>query len=455
MGGIRRVSIIFRHLLPNVLPALIVQSALTFGIVILIESSLSFLGLGVEVGDPSWGMMLSEARLYVRVQPFLPVPPGMAITLTVLAFNLLGDGLRDAFAPGRLAASRQRPKASAPTPVSAPNPEALLSVRDLDVSFPGEQEPVRVLRDVRFDIRPGEAFGIVGESGSGKTMTTAAILGMLPQNGVITGGSVRFDGVELVGLGEKRFQHIRGDEIGMIFQEPVTSLNPTLRIGDQIAEVLELHKGMSRAQGRKRAIELLDVVGIQDPHTLLDQYPHQLSGGMAQRVAIARALAPEPRLLIADEPTTALDVSIQAQILNLLDDLRREFNMAILLISHDLGAIARLCDRVAVMYAGEIVEQAPTAELFRQPMHPYTRDLLATMPQMHQREESLPVIPGTVPPMHNLPLGCPYHPRCALATDACRREPIALQQPVTNRESRCIHIDTLLKAGESEASDHA
>ncbi|NDJ61765.1 MAG: dipeptide/oligopeptide/nickel ABC transporter permease/ATP-binding protein [Chloroflexi bacterium] len=446
--------ILFRHLLPNVAPALIVQIFLTFGNIILIESALSFLGLGVQVGQPSWGTMLAESRVYVRVQPFLPIPPGMAITLSVLAFNLLGDTLRDTFAAGpSVSVGRRRPKptiTASSVPI-APTP-SLLEVNGLQVQFMTDDgQRFTVLDDITFDIQPGETFGLVGESGSGKTMTSLAIMGMVPSPGVISSGSICFAERELITMTPHQLQTVRGREIGMVFQESVTALNPVMKIGRQVAAPMRTHLGLSQNAAYERAAELLALVGIPAPRQILDSYPHQLSGGMAQRVAIARAISCQPRLLIADESTSALDVTIQSQILELLMMLREQFDMAMLLISHDLGVIARMCDRTAVMYAGQIVEIAETPDLFAAPRHPYTADLLATRPRTDIGHSAMRVIQGRVPPLHDQPTGCRYHPRCALAEDVCRQAPIALEALDDGRRaSRCVRIGALIAAAQPE-----
>lgn len=295
-----------------------------------------------------------------------------------------------------------------------------------------------ILHDVNLQIRAGETLGLVGESGSGKSMTALALLGLVPAPGVLQSGSVQLAGRELVGLPESELQQLRGNQIAMIFQEPLSSLNPAFTVGDQISEVLRTHRGLSKSAARKETLELLAHVQIPDPERRIDQYPHQFSGGMAQRVLIARALACNPKVLIADEPTTALDVTVQAQVLELLRRLQKENGMAILFITHDLGVVANICDRVAVMYAGEIVETGTTHDLLRHPKHPYTHALLRAMPQINQSNDRLIAIPGQVPPAWNWPQGCRFHPRCNSATDACRSRAIPLRQVGKGRLVRCV-----------------
>ena len=319
--------------------------------------------------------------------------------------------------------------------------EALLSVRDLRTWFHTDQGVARAVDGVSFDVREGETLGIVGESGCGKTVTSLSILGLLPRPpAVIEGGSsIRFRGEELVGAREKRLRALRGNEISMIFQEPMSSLNPVYAVGDQISEALRLHRGMSRKEARAESVRLLAEVGIPEPERRVDEYPHQLSGGMRQRVMIAMALSCEPELLIADEPTTALDVTIQAQILELLASLRARHGMAVLLITHDLGVVAEVCDRVVVMYAGQVVETGDVHEIFADPKHPYTRGLLESLPSVDNPGQRLKSIPGTVPNPIAWPEGCRFMARCPLAGEGCER-PQDLVDAGAGRLVRCWRV---------------
>ncbi|MCU1680426.1 MAG: transporter ATP-binding protein [Amycolatopsis sp.] len=303
----------------------------------------------------------------------------------------------------------------------------LLEVRDLRTQLRRGREIVTAVDGISFDIAPGETVGLVGESGCGKTMTGMSLMRLLPPHGRITAGSVRLAGRELTGLPEREMRQTRGRDVAMVFQDPMTSLNPTMTIGKQVAEAVRLHRKASAAQARERAVEVLGLVGMPQPTQKLGDYPHQLSGGMRQRAMIALALACEPKLLIADEPTTALDVTIQAQILELLEELRDRLSMGVLLVTHDLGVIAGRADRVLVMYAGRIVESGPTRELFARPRHPYTVALLGAIPRLDQeRGEELRSIPGMPPDLARPPAGCRFAPRCAFATDQCRTEDPAL-----------------------------
>ncbi len=326
---------------------------------------------------------------------------------------------------------------------------SLLSVRDLVIEipqgdFPGTDSKLRGVGAARpvdgisFDIAAGECFTLLGESGCGKSMTALAVLRLLPEAARVTSGEVVFDGRDILRLTESRMRALRGGGIGMIFQEPATSLNPVMRVGQQIGEALILHEGLAGAAARARAEELLTQAGIPDPTRRLDEFPFQLSGGMKQRVMIAMALAGRPRLLIADEPTTALDVTIQAQVLEVLDDLRRRHGMALLLISHDLGVVARMADRVGVMYAGQLVETASRAAFFAAPAHPYAQRLFAALPDPARRGERLAMIPGSVPAAHVRHTGCRFAERCAAVLPACRERPPAWQEAAAGHAVRCI-----------------
>ena len=302
--------------------------------------------------------------------------------------------------------------------------EPLLQVEDLRVYFDTDEGESRAVDGVSLDIRPGETLGLVGESGCGKSLTALSILGLVPSppSRTLPGSSVRLRGEELIGAPGPRLREVRGAEIAMIFQEPMTSLNPVYRVGDQVAEAVRAHRRASRVELQDEVLHLLERVGLPDPERARRAYPHELSGGMRQRAMIAMAVACGPSLLIADEPTTALDVTIQAQILELLDSFRSEIGMALLLISHDLAVVSQVADRVAVMYAGQVVEQAATADLFRDPTHPYTEGLLRSVPSIDAPVERLVVIPGRVPDATRWPSACRFHPRCPYAWERCEAE---------------------------------
>jgi oligopeptide/dipeptide ABC transporter ATP-binding protein len=299
--------------------------------------------------------------------------------------------------------------------------DVLLDVRDLRTHFFTDDGVVRAVDGVSFRVRRGKTLGVVGESGCGKSVTALSVMRLVPPPGRHVGGRILFEGRDLATLPEPEMRAVRGRDIAMIFQEPMTSLNPVFTVGYQIMEAIRTHLPVSRSEARRRAVELLEKVKIPAAARRVDDYPHQMSGGMRQRVMIAMALACTPRLLIADEPTTALDVTIQAQILDLLRELQQEFRMSVLIITHDLGVVAEVADEVAVMYASKIVEYAPARELFREPLHPYTVGLLRAIPRLDTpKAEKLSVIPGTVPNPLRFPSGCAFHPRCPLAVDRCR-----------------------------------
>jgi peptide/nickel transport system ATP-binding protein/oligopeptide transport system ATP-binding protein len=300
----------------------------------------------------------------------------------------------------------------------------VLDVRDLKTVFRTRGGEVHAVNDVSFSLRPGELLGVVGESGSGKSVTMMSLLGLLPSPPAdVRNGAVNFDGKDLLRISPEDLRNVRGGKIGFVFQDPMTSLNPVFSVGFQLMEPLRKHMGMSKAEATKRAQELLELVGIPDARRRLDDYPHQFSGGMRQRVMIAIALACDPKVLIADEPTTALDVTIQAQILELMKDLREKMGMAVIWITHDLGVIAGIADRVMVMYGGQVVEHAPVRELFSNPQHPYTRALLKTIPTIHgARAKRLTIIEGQPPILGAAPTSCPFRDRCDVAFDRCARE---------------------------------
>jgi peptide/nickel transport system ATP-binding protein/oligopeptide transport system ATP-binding protein len=315
----------------------------------------------------------------------------------------------------------------------------LLEVRDLSIHFFTEEGVVRAVENVSLEIYPSEILGLVGESGCGKSVTGLSLLRLIPiPPGQIVNGDIFFDGRSLLNLDEKEIQRVRGNDISMIFQEPMTSLNPVFTIGDQIMEAIILHQELDKTAARKRAIEMLDRVKIPSPDKMINSYPHQLSGGMRQRAMIAMALSCQPKLLIADEPTTALDVTIQAQVLQLLEEIQREMGMSVLLITHDLGVVAEIADRVAVMYAGRVLEYGPIKAIFGKMRNPYTRGLMHSIPQLTEKKTRLNAISGQVPDPMNLPAGCKFHPRCDLMIEDCKHEEPPLFQVNGDHFSRCI-----------------
>jgi peptide/nickel transport system permease protein len=442
--GARPARILVRTILPNVAPPLLVQFSLTVAAAMVLESGLSFLGLGVIPPAPSWGSMIRGARSTMGQAPWLLLWPCLALTGTILAFNLLCDRLRDVLDPrariqgaGWLVRVGARVTANGALAASS----SLLSVEGLTVEIDTPNGPVRPVRDIRLSLAPGETLALVGESGSGKTLTGLALLGLLPASMRIVEGHALFVDragrtLDLAQLRESDMRRLRGSELTMVFQDPGNSLNPMHRVGDQVAESIRAHRRISHGKAAAEAEKWLKHVGLPDPRQRARAYPHELSGGQRQRAMIASAVANGPRLLIADEPTTALDVTIQAQILDLLAALNSKRDMGLIFITHNLAVVSEIADRVCVMYAGEIIEEGPVAEVFAEPRHPYTAALLASAPESDSAP--LSAIPGTVPAPHALPAGCSFAPRCRQAVEGCHSVKPAFVEVGPARASRCL-----------------
>ncbi|MFB1082907.1 ABC transporter ATP-binding protein [Jeotgalibacillus sp. JSM ZJ347] len=320
--------------------------------------------------------------------------------------------------------------------------EKVLDVKGLRVSFFTDEGEVPAVDDIDFYVREGEVLGIVGESGCGKSVTSLSVMGLIPNPpGKIIGGEIKLNGEELTTASKKRMRQIRGNDVAMIFQEPMTSLNPLFTIGNQLMDAMRIHKMGNKQQAKQRSIEMLKLVGLPRAEELMNDYPHQLSGGMRQRVMIAMAMVCNPRLLIADEPTTALDVTIQAQILKLMKDLNEKMNTAIMMITHDLGVVAETCERIVVMYAGKVVETGPAVEIFKDPQHPYTRGLIQSVPDMRYKKQRLYSIPGNVPKPGSIKQGCRFADRCEFAFDRCRQEDPPLYNTAEGHSTRCFLFD--------------
>ena len=320
--------------------------------------------------------------------------------------------------------------------------QPIISAKDVEITFSLRGKKLNAIRKCSLDLYDGETLAIVGESGSGKSVTAMTIMGLISMPpGKIEGGDVRYRGRSILEMTEEEMQHIRGNDIAMIFQDPMTSLNPVYKIGKQVGEGLRLHRGYSKQEALKRATELLDLVGIPEPEKRVNEYPHQFSGGMRQRVMIAMALACNPKLLLADEPTTALDVTIQAQVLETMKDLRKKFGSAMIMITHDLGIIAEVCDEVSVVYAGQIVEHGTLEDIFNHTMHPYTEGLFGSLPNIEDRKARLQPIPGLMPDPTNLPKGCPFSPRCKYCTEACKKDRPEKKWASDTHYVRCVRYE--------------
>lgn len=485
--GVSEGMIMARHILPGVTRTAIVQASFVAASALHFVVALGFLGLTASPGTADWGQMVASAATLVNRQPWLLVPTGGLIALNILALTLFGNALRDASASassGLATASDANPDngaglhqlAAAPTndataplaaDVLAPTPagmeiapqekslamqaerpplkEALMSVRDLSVVVAGRRGETLIVDKVSFDIRPGETIGLVGESGAGKSITALALLRLLPGAAHLKGGQVFFEGRDLVALGNREFDRLRGSAFGLVSQEPLSSLDPNFTVGSQLSELVRRHDKISGTKLKARCLELLRQVQLNNPEQVLKAYPHEVSGGMAQRIALAMALAGRPRLLVADEPTTALDVTVQKEILALLQKLQKETGMALVIVTHNFGVVADICDQVLVMYAGQVVEEAGVFELFERPLNPYSQGLLNANPSHGKPGDPLQIIPGRVPAPGSWPTGCRFAPRCALAAPECKVRPIPLIEKSGGRLTRCIRVDKLMQ----------
>lgn len=444
IAGLNDFQIAVRHVLPRVAGPILVNMSVISAVSLLSQAALNFLNLGVRPPNPTWGSMLAEGSQNLLLQPWDIIPPGVAIGLAILSLVLTGDTLRDTFtetwARPRSTPSRKEPVSHAAAmegQICVEQERPLLQVRDLSVTFGTGNAAVSPVLGVSFDIKPGEAMGLVGESGCGKTLTGLAVLGLLP--GAATAkGSVKLDGSDLLTMSKRDRKALRGSTIAFISQEPMVALDPLFTVGQQIGEAVRTHTNLRGRAVHERVLKLLSDVKIVDAESVAKRLPHEISGGMAQRVAMAIALAGEPALLIADEPTTALDVSVQKEILELLATLQREHGMAVLLVSHDWGVVAELCERAVVMYAGQVVEQGTVTSITRAATHPYSRGLMAANPHFAVPGQPLTTIPGAVPPPAEWPASCHFMPRCAIATEACAAAAIPLVKTGEQHLSRCI-----------------
>ncbi|WP_034271411.1 dipeptide/oligopeptide/nickel ABC transporter permease/ATP-binding protein [Haloechinothrix halophila] len=463
VNGLGSLRVNVKYVVPGMATVMAVQAAQLFGIAILIQSGLAFMGFGPPSPQPSWGGMIGDASQQVYNAPWLMVPTGVVLALTVVAANALADAIAGQVAGERPVARRRRRKATrggaearegetfaadtvpadqVPADTVPADRAPVLDVRDLTVAV--DDGPATVT-DVSFSLRAGRVLGLVGESGCGKTMTARALIGLLPDGVAVSGGSIGWQGRDLAALPEDGLRAIRGREIAMISQEPMVALDPMFSVAYQLTVPIRRFRGVGRGEARRIAAELLNQVGIVDAEGVLRSYPHQLSGGMAQRVAIALALTGRPKLLIADEPTTALDVTVQAEILSLLRALVRDTGLSVLIVSHDLGVVADICDDIAVMYAGQVVESGAAAAVLDDPRMPYTMALLAANPHVPEGQpvpERLACIPGTVPPPADWPAGCRFADRCRFAAPECSA-PIPLFSAHESGSVRCVRVDEI------------
>ncbi len=433
LSGRSDISILVFELLPNVASVIIIAFSTTVGWMILETAGLSFLGLGSQPPQADLGSMLGEGRAALITNPHTSIIPGIMIFLIVMGINLLGDGIRDALDPRLAKGQLEKPSPLTRVsdgliqspPIVSTASKAVMDVNHLSTNFEVSEVVNKAVRDVSFSISSGECLGLVGESGSGKSVTALSLTRLVASPpGVVVSGSVRISDQELISLPYEGIRAIRGRRVAYIFQDPLTSLHPLHRIGHQLTEAMSTHSRGADSVFVERAENLLSEVRIPNPERVMDAYPHELSGGMRQRIGIAMALANDPDIIIADEPTTALDVTVQAQILAILNDLRQQRGLSILFISHDLNVMAQICDRVAVMYAGEIVEMGRASDILEHPKHPYTAALLACSPQIGQGRQSLQPITG-MPPTGHEPLNA-----CAFANRCSRVQPVCQQQPV-------------------------
>ena len=446
LSGKSHAGILFGEILPNVMPVIIIVMSTTVGWMILETAGLSFLGLGAQPPQADLGSMLGDGRKILFTAPHVSIIPGLMIFVLVMSINLLGDGVRDVLDPRLKSGALTRPVAR--TAIARTNPEAdwqhepraLLDVQGLRTEFAVGNVIYKAVSGVDISVRRGECLGIVGESGSGKSVSAMSIMGLVPTPpGRIIGGVAYLDGEDLFAASDERIRQLRGNAVSHVFQDPLSTLHPLFTVGDQVSEAVRAHQPVSRREAYKRAEALLALVRIPNSRERLKAYPHELSGGMRQRVCIAMALANDAQVLIADEPTTALDVTVQAQILSLIDKLRHERDAAILFITHDFGVVSTICDRVAVMYAGQIVETGTTEEVLKTPRHPYTAKLIDCVPILGEPERRLDAIEGRPPMVNALPNGCAFAERCPRAAADCRAAPVALAAIGEGRAFRCLH----------------
>jgi peptide/nickel transport system permease protein len=462
VAGVGRVRILVRHLLPNIAEPLVVNATMGAGGALLAFAGLSFLGLGVQAPAYDWGRLLYDGIGVLYINPAAAIAPALAVLIAGLALNLLGESVAKGFGMDALvglpASAHPFPGTAArdPEPAGADPDEGtvsdvVLDVRNLSVSFPGAGRPIRPVRGVTFSVRRGEAVGVVGESGSGKSLTALAVSRLIDAAGRVEADRLHLLGADLREPDSAVQRRLLGRTLAMVFQDPASSFNPAQRIGRQLAETSRHHHGLGRRAAFARAVDRLRAVRITEPARRARQYPHEFSGGMRQRAMIGMGLMGSPALIVADEPTTALDVTVQRQILDLLAEIRRAEDVALLLISHDVAVVSEVCDRVLVMYAGRIVEDLPTGKLTTGALHPYTRALTAAVPRMDSPlDRPLTVIPGRPVDPADVPVGCAYAARCPLASQQCRDEDPPLERQPSGQRVACWHAGAPLPGEQPE-----
>lgn len=443
LSGMTDTRIIITEVLPNVFPVIVIAMSTTVGWMILETAGLSFLGLGSQPPQADLGSMLGEARAALITSPYTSVVPGAMILIIVMAINLLGDGIRDALDPrlksGVLSSPRPRTLVANYSKTENLDASELLSVSNLKTQFHIGNRNYKAVDGVSIYAKKGACLGIIGESGSGKSVTALSIMGLVSSPpGIITEGYVNYKGIDLIQTNDQKLRSLRGGKISYIFQDPLSSLHPLYTVQQQLEEAILAHQNISKGEVYQKCIELLKSVRIPNPKQRAKDYPHQLSGGMRQRVSIAMALANDPEVIIADEPTTALDVTVQAQILSLLRELTSQRGLAIIFITHDFGVVSQICDEVAVMYAGKIVEYGPSEMILNHPAHPYTSKLMGCVPEIGKGKRKLASIDGLPPMVDKLDQGCAFATRCQSAISECLTNDIKLRDVNRNMQVRCI-----------------
>ena len=449
LSGMTDTRIIITEVLPNVFPVIVIAMSTTVGWMILETAGLSFLGLGSQPPQADLGSMLGEARAALITSPYTSVVPGAMILIIVMAINLLGDGIRDALDPrlksGVLSSPRPRTLVADYSKTKNLDASELLSVSNLKTQFHIGNRNYKAVDGVSIYAKKGACLGIIGESGSGKSVTALSIMGLVSSPpGIITEGYVNYKGINLIQTNDQKLRSLRGGKISYIFQDPLSSLHPLYTVQQQLEEAILAHQNLSKEEVYQKCIELLKSVRIPNPKQRAKDYPHQLSGGMRQRVSIAMALANDPEVIIADEPTTALDVTVQAQILSLLRELTSQRGLAIIFITHDFGVVSQICDEVAVMYAGKIVEYGPSEMILNHPAHPYTSKLIGCVPEIGKGKRKLASIDGLPPMVDKLGQGCAFASRCQSAISECLTNDIKLRDVNRNMQVRCIKPETHL-----------